>query len=969
MKRRLMSISSSTATIIVLVCAALVPLSASAVTGNLESTWGVAGSAANDQFNHAYGIAVSQGKFYVADYGNQRIGVFQQDSANPPVVTWLSNIDTTLGGGSTFPTKVAVDASGRVYVLAQDTQPVVTYQIKRFTSAGAIDPGWTIPSWTGNTHPLAIAVNPVSNNLWVGVYRAGTQPQIINEYDGSGAPTGTSRTFSYSCTISAPGTGVEADDLTFDSSGNLYIPHHQTNFVSKMDPSGAEILQFGCSSPFGDIIIPTAVAIDGSGNVFVAIAGGSPFAAPKIVMYDSAASQITSFSANGIDTPGPQVLYGLAVWDVQNVLWATQYNDTPTVHQIQIYEAAFVPTPTPVSGGRTQQGTLVVQKIIDGEHAGIDPDIFTFTLNGEQDRWNESGINEYIRPPGAYVVHEDPTPGYTVTYGGDCSPSGSVELESGTKTCIVTNTATTTTLPSASPVPTPTPTPAPLAQSGIIINNGAESTRSRIVDLDLKSPFTSGNVTMRIADGDELTANDRDLLASIHASASATGEIASPSLSNNELQSGVVVPYDPVRNGWDLCRGPSTCTPGVYHVYAQFTQTVSASGSAASLGDVISPVYEDDIVYTPPSPSPTPVPTTTPPPTPSPTPIPIQSPPVPPPATPPPVQPSVPASPTVHPPVPTPGPSPSVLLLHEGARIAPAIFAVLAAIPAMAAAAAAAAAPILAYALQRFLTVIGLKRRRRIWGTVYDARTKHPIPFAKVQLLDTASRVLETRIADRDGRYGFLVSPSGLQAQTISVRIMPVVQGYTFPSVLVVAGAADSLVYDRVYTGGFLTIGPDQIVNADVPLDPVGEQHPWTTSLPRLFGGLTTRTLGVFFWVGCVVIPISIWLDPSRFNIGAALVFVVSNAFILFTEAYRPYGTVTDTLTGHPMPFTLITLSDPSGRRVAFTVSDERGRYFMLAEQGTYELTAYTSAAVIPPRQGRFPLISHRGWITRPLAF
>lgn len=67
------------------------------------------------------------------------------------------------------------------------------------------------------------------------------------------------------------------------------------------------------------------------------------------------------------------------------------------------------------------------------------------------------------------------------------------------------------------------------------------------------------------------------------------------------------------------------------------------------------------------------------------------------------------------------------------------------------------------------------------------------------------------------------------------------------------------------------------------------------------------------------------------------------------------------------MPFTLITLNDPTGKRVAFTVSDERGRYFLIVQRGMYELTAYTSASVIPPRQARKMLSVRKGWITQSL--
>ena len=61
-----------------------------------------------------------------------------------------------------------------------------------------------------------------------------------------------------------------------------------------------------------------------------------------------------------------------------------------------------------------------------------------------------------------------------------------------------------------------------------------------------------------------------------------------------------------------------------------------------------------------------------------------------------------------------------------------------------------------------FLEIIGIRKRAKPWGTVYNAFTKKPIPFAKVRLLDEHSRMMESKIADKDGRFGFLISPKSL---------------------------------------------------------------------------------------------------------------------------------------------------------------------------------------------------------------
>jgi hypothetical protein len=67
------------------------------------------------------------------------------------------------------------------------------------------------------------------------------------------------------------------------------------------------------------------------------------------------------------------------------------------------------------------------------------------------------------------------------------------------------------------------------------------------------------------------------------------------------------------------------------------------------------------------------------------------------------------------------------------------------------------------------------------------------------------------------------------------------------------------------------------------------------------------------------------------------------------------------------MPFALITLNDLTGKRVAFAVSDERGRYFIVAERGNYELAVFTPATIVPPRQSRITIQAKKGWITRQI--
>jgi hypothetical protein len=264
------------------------------------------------------------------------------------------------------------------------------------------------------------------------------------------------------------------------------------------------------------------------------------------------------------------------------------------------------------------------------------------------------------------------------------------------------------------------------------------------------------------------------------------------------------------------------------------------------------------------------------------------------------------------------------------------------------------------------LQAVGLKKKARVWGTVYDSQTKRPIPLAKTELLDASGRVLETRYADRDGRYGFLLSPSQLhggEEVQISVRIQK--SGYRFPSELSLSGT-DYFVYDRLYQGGNITVQSDSVLNFNIPVDPIGDMRTSSVGFGRsLTGPLVERLLNIGFYLGLIFVPLNLYLAPNTKNLIILILFVGANLFRLLAH-YRPYGKTVDAATGKSLPFALVILNEPDGRRAAFAVSDEYGRYILSAEKDhEYELVAHTPANVAPQRETRERIRLKSGWMTR----
>lgn len=276
---------------------------------------------------------------------------------------------------------------------------------------------------------------------------------------------------------------------------------------------------------------------------------------------------------------------------------------------------------------------------------------------------------------------------------------------------------------------------------------------------------------------------------------------------------------------------------------------------------------------------------------------------------------------------------------------------------------------LLQFLRQNLIGVFGLKRKRKVWGSVYNSKTKKPIPFAKVELLSASSRLLDTRITDTNGRYGFLVTPESINQQIIEIQLRASKDGFAFPA-SGITPPDDTILYANVYIGGITKINVQALAAFDLPMDEIKpkELSP-SRQAPVTLNNIGTTLLNACFNVGLVTAPLSVIAQPSVLNISVLAFFCVVNVPRLAGLAAKPYGVVIDSLTGSPMSFALITLNDNEGKRVAFTVSDERGRYFLLVPKGEYTISAYTPATVIPARNFTQQFKTWKGWVKQTLRF
>ena len=110
------------------------------------------------------------------------------------------------------------------------------------------------------------------------------------------------------------------------------------------------------------------------------------------------------------------------------------------------------------------------------------------------------------------------------------------------------------------------------------------------------------------------------------------------------------------------------------------------------------------------------------------------------------------------------------------------------------------------------LEVFFFLKRRRLWGVVYDARTKQPVELAVIRLFDQEHhKLLETRVTPKSGRYSFLAEPGEYYLEVTK-------EGFHFPS-RIVTGSIDNE-YTNIYLGHVIKLGAGQsLVAPDIPVD------------------------------------------------------------------------------------------------------------------------------------------------------
>ncbi len=234
--------------------------------------------------------------------------------------------------------------------------------------------------------------------------------------------------------------------------------------------------------------------------------------------------------------------------------------------------------------------------------------------------------------------------------------------------------------------------------------------------------------------------------------------------------------------------------------------------------------------------------------------------------------------------------------------------------------------------------LFGYRKKSKPWGTVYDSITKRPLDPAYVTIWRDGKEI-SSAITDIDGRFGFFLSAGNYSLQANKTH-------YKFPSTTL-AGRLSDEVYDNLYFGGQVTVKEGEVVNLNIPMDPVGFDWNEFAKNKKDYFRFYSRRERIKVWILDSVFYLGFALSVGIFIAEPSILNAVFCSFYLAFEIFRTFwryrhkaGQIISASTGEPLAYGLVRVYLPvSNQLVKIVPADELGRYYVLVRPGTYYYT------------------------------
>ncbi len=254
----------------------------------------------------------------------------------------------------------------------------------------------------------------------------------------------------------------------------------------------------------------------------------------------------------------------------------------------------------------------------------------------------------------------------------------------------------------------------------------------------------------------------------------------------------------------------------------------------------------------------------------------------------------------------------------------------------------------IAYLFAMMGEALGVKRRPKNWGMVFDSFTGKPMDLAVVRLFDADTKALiATRVSDLAGRFGFSVDPG---AYVVSVTK----PGYLFP---VSKNSLSTIARGQsYYVGATLTIKEKMDnLSLTIPIEPIKTKMNFYSKariLARDISGWISKSsiyiLVPILVIGTVVYGLMAYVtSDTKYYVTMDIYIVMSGFYILQkVRSNRQHGTVfgqsqKDKKKLERLPNSIIYLFDAEFETLRSEVqTDKNGQYTLYVPKGKYYLTA-----------------------------